>query len=262
MGQPVTRRPLIVEFIGFTGAGKSTIADKLVQSLEHRGLNAVDVKDLIRDRWRDKNRHARKANRFFFHLGYPFRNWKLCTCALKYVLGTRPIRLKEIKWIRYLFVLDWIYKEIRADKSSNGYEVAISSDGFLQIIWTLTLLKQAPSHDDLRLFLETVLEDHDVYPVIFVIDAEEAYSRVRGRHEAGSRLARLTRDEFVQRLVSNRETLEAIFQISRARSSFGSLSVHTSKKVEENLHIIIRELEAKLRPPTDEQCVERDEMHK
>lgn len=246
LGEPLARRPLIVEFIGFTGAGKSTIASKLVPELKRRGINVVDVQDLIKDRWRDKSHLSRQTRRFLFHLGYPLRNWSLCRSALRYVIGTKPIRLKEIKWIRHLFVMDWIYKKIRTDSYSKNYELVISGDGLLQIIWTLSLLKETPSRENIHQFLEIVLEGYDIFPVIFNIDANEAYTRMRGRDEPGSRLARLTRDDVVQRLESNRETLETIFEISRARSTFGSLSVTASKKVEENLAMLVCELEARL----------------
>lgn len=242
MEEPLTTQPLIIEFIGFTGAGKSTIERELVRTLRHQGLNAEDTKTLIANRLSPEKYNVRSVRRFAFYVRYLIRNWKFVWSVTNYVLNTKPLRFREMMMMRHIFFLDSCYKEMRSGNFSDTCEVAICSDGLLQIIWTLTLMKQAPSRDDLTRLLEPIAETHGVHPVIFRIDAEEAYRRICGRDESNSRLANLTREETIQRLESNRETLEEIYQISRKHSFSGSSSVDASMKMEAVLQTLTREI--------------------
>ncbi len=243
MDEPTIPRPLIVEFVGFTGAGKSTIQNELMNRLAARGLGFVDVGGRVKTRWADNSVVVRRLQKLLFFLRYPFMNLRLFSAAIRYVTAVKPFRFQEARWIRHLFVLDRAYKSLFDNGCSPVPRVAVCGDGFLQVIWTLTLMREPPPRQILHRMMDVILRDHDIFPILVVVSASEACSRLRNRPVPGSRLAHMSDDTVLNVLERHRETLTEIFTVSGERSSQGSLTISGADNVEENARQICQHLE-------------------
>ena len=242
MGERLRDSLVFVEFIGLPAAGKSTISRALTSSLSRKGINAVSVKDILRMNRRPGFNPDKTMEKFAFYLLYFFRQPMFVKHVFRYILRTRPFSLADMLRIRHLFGLDELYRKSNFDQRSNGYDIGICEDGFLQVIWSLTPMRCVPSDEEITKLLEFLCSRHRIYPVFLSADPQTSLERMLGRERPKSRIAFLPRDEALQRLERQQKVIRYLYQVASRLSRRGGLCIPASQSVSANVDAIVEEI--------------------
>jgi hypothetical protein len=238
MAEHLESRLVFLEFIGLPGAGKSTVARKLHVALEKSGINVVSVKDVTASNRRTGRDFKKTVRRISFYLEYIIRHAGFFNLLLGYVLKTRPLSISDAFRIRHIFGLDEVYRQIESGRLSNSYEVAISEDGFLQVAWSLTSMRDVPRTEDVIRLLENLMSRHRIYPIFVMVDPHTALERMLQREGGRSRFALCARNEALTRLKHQRQLLRVIYEVSKHLSPCGGISLSALRNASENASAI------------------------
>jgi thymidylate kinase len=242
MGEPLRDDLVFVEFVGLPGAGKSTISRELISSLIRKGVKVATIEDIISTNWRNSSNPEKMVGRFTFYLFYVLRQAAFVRHILRYIVRTRPFSLADSLRTRHMFGLDEVYRKVSFGRFSDGYDIAICEDGFLQVIWSLTSMRRVPSDEDVGVLLEFLCSRHQIYPVYLLADPQTSLERMLGRERPRSRIAFRPRDEALQRLERQQEAIRCLYQVSSRISRRGGLCIPASQSVSGNVDAIVEEV--------------------
>lgn len=242
MGEPLNDDLVFIEFIGLPGAGKSTISRELISSLIRKGVKVASIEDIVNTNWRTGFGSDKMAGKLTFYLFYVLRHATFVKHVLRYILRTRPFSVADSFRIRHMFSLDELYRQVSFGRFSDGYDIAVCEDGFLQVIWSLTSMRHVPSDEDIAKLLEFLCSRHQIYPVYLSADAHTSLERMLGRERPRSRIAFRPRDEALQRLERQQETIRCLYRVSSRLSRRGGLRIQAAQSVSENVETIMEEV--------------------
>ena len=242
MGEPLNGDLVFIEFIGLPGAGKSTITPARMASLIRKGVKVASIENIGNTNWRKGFGSDRMPGKLTFHLFYILRHATFVKHVLRYILRTRPFSVADGLRIRHMFSLDELYRQVRFGRFSDGYDIAVCEDGFLQVIWSLTSMRQVPSDEDVAKLLQFLCSRHRIYPVYLSADARTSLERMLGRERPRSRIAFRPRDEALQRLERQQEAIRCLYRVSSRLSRRGGLCIQATRSVAENVETIMEEV--------------------
>ncbi len=186
--------PVVIEFLGIPGAGKTTLASAVAEELRGRGYSChLSLSD---DPPRRRGLRARilHVKKIVWALAADPR---LGSCLLVFVLRTRPRSLPRISRMgSFIRLMDGAFR-----RSRRGPERYVVLDqGLLQAIWSIALFGTPPPQSSLRALLRVL---HARYPVgAVVVDVEPglAWERLVTRPVAKSRIERAGRGDLMTAL--------------------------------------------------------------
>lgn len=244
------QQPLYVEFVGFPGAGKTTVSLELVPQLVAQQYRCV-----VRGngRWaRDQGQYgSRKApshknrgifGKAFVYLTLHVAMWRLAARAYASVLSEGRIAENRIRAVRSLLqALNGIRGACQIVLDGEA-DLLIYSQGFAAYLREMGLPDGPTARTKLtRLagMVAEVLAPARVVLVVFELDPETAVARIQQRPEQIGRYDRMSREEALRELHQQRPSLEAVVEsLSRAGAVHGVLRVDAAEAPEENARLI------------------------
>ena len=194
--------PLVVEFVGLPGAGKSALASRLVASLSERGVSCGERKN-VGGSGSPRSIHYTALG--LFYLCHPVE--LRAALQLASTGSPRPVR-RVYQAIKYVSV--WSYRMRLARR--RGYQAVVLDQGVVQDAWSLML--RGPWRDEIvhravsRAILATGLPYALVY---FDIPVEAAVKRIEDRPTMESRFDRVEPVEATRQLRLQGNRLERLF---------------------------------------------------
>ena len=152
---------MIIEFLGVSGVGKTTVAEKYRQDLEDHGNKVVwDTRDL----YRKHNWLSRNLRKMVFVFSYGIRNRKWCRSFRKYL--AMEIENWKDEFRPYF---NGIFLKYRLAKDRSGESVRVFDEGAIQFLWAIKLRsgKAVTEEDVTQLFRFFEVPDE-----LIVVEAE------------------------------------------------------------------------------------------
>lgn len=179
------RMPMIVEFVGLPGAGKTTVAGAVVRLLRLHGASVTDRENI--QRWLQNLPPIQKAA---FTLYKPGRLLRTAIAAFTYSVSVRPITRDHVsRAARTPFYKP--YLEHFLDR--HACEVCVLDQWSLQELWSLHIDGSARRVDEPGRLVKALLSEEPLLYVFLRIAPAEAARRVASRSHGGSRFDGLDR---------------------------------------------------------------------
>ncbi|HEY9622358.1 MAG TPA: AAA family ATPase [Crinalium sp.] len=181
MGESVTKpsQPLVIEFVGLPGAGKTTVFHQVVAQLREEGIS-VAARDEILKQWKSTGR-VKKL------LQLLPQTWNhVQTLVQSLVLASQVKPLNRQSFAKAVKVYTNV-KRIDAIAQSRSHQLIVLDQGLLQEIWSVGITGKPPETKQIQRELSTLFQTRSVAIVDFNIDVETALQRIQQRPTEGSR---------------------------------------------------------------------------
>lgn len=174
-------KPLIIEFVGLPGAGKTTVFDPVASYLKSQEISVV-LRSEILEEWQ-----AQPQFKKFLKL-IPDNPNQLNILFQSLKLGTqvKPINLTSFSKAAKVFT-----NAKRLD-SVSLCQAILMDQGLLQEIWSIGLTGTPPSIEHLQSSLFPLFESRKIAIVYFKIDIETALDRIQNRSTGRSRFDQIS----------------------------------------------------------------------
>lgn len=205
--------PLVVEFIGPPGAGKTAVAHEVIAQLEGAGYRCFGHSKASAPESIDK-KSGGTVSKLKTLVGLAvlcLKHRQLAFAALRY---TQAIRPRNVASLRRLFILLSRFGFVRG-VMFEGYDFLILDQGPLQNIWSIgTTGDGRPADRDLLRVVRTVVEDLAPIVVLVEVDAELASERVANRPTMRSRFDHMSRSKARECLAQHEELFSRLFEFA------------------------------------------------
>ena len=121
-----------VEFTGLPGAGKSTLADAIIEHINASGIACYNYDQVFR--------RSGIANKWLISVFYYLKNFKLFFFLLLYTLRSSPARANILRYnlIRFIELLKLIVVLETYQKRLESPALFIFDQGIIQCLWSIT----------------------------------------------------------------------------------------------------------------------------
>lgn len=186
--------PIVIEYFGLPGAGKTTVAENVISRLRRSGKRVADLSDIdqlgnrySRERLLIGNQLLKAHIRYGMGLGY----YLATTRPLKYesVIRTALLPLSELRLGRTLLKSEGCVYVLDQFTIQSIWSIAVGSNR-----WSKRWVSQVV-HDML-----TINNQAERAFVFFDIDADSAADRIESRTNGNSRFDNKARDEVLSKL--------------------------------------------------------------
>jgi thymidylate kinase len=213
---------LLLEFVGLPGAGKTTVAARLVSCLRARGITCAD---------RRTGGNPRDAFRRLRRAAFLVRNANLAFSSLRFAASVWPVSLARLTHAARL--AGWA-RQLRVYAGSE-VDVVVLDQGPVQDAWSMTVPGELWDDAALRVAVRRLVESTNI-PRAYVyvsVDADTAVDRLRQRRGSSSRFDRLSDADARRWLVRYEDSLSSIFQYAVAVANAPFLRLDGTLPVEE-----------------------------
>lgn len=226
MGCP-TSKPVIIEFNGLPGSGKTTISLLLKKRIE--GLNNIVFL-----------KYYRKV--FFcnvYSILLAIRYWRLFFLVKKY---SKIFRLKRPLRLCLLYVsYVRMYHDFLKDKSS---DILIIDQGVVQSLISLAYKDRVSKNDSLKeLLLKSEIDTPQIVFVNCLINEKLAMNRIIARNQKGGRVDSMEAQEMERTLCVQSENFQCIRdEIKKVYSHINFIDIDMEGSAEDNTNVILSQL--------------------
>lgn len=196
------RRPVVCEFVGLPGAGKTSAAASVVQQLRARGSPCGERRSLGRGTAGPVLSRIRNTG---FHLTHS----RHLLSALRFGMSVRPVGAVSVP--HAYRVANWAVALNRVRRY--GFDPVILDQGILQELWSVTLAGSRWSQSAMERVLRGILREASLSLVLVFLDIgiDAAAERIRRRPPTTSRFDRLDPPQAKRLLASREVTLKRLF---------------------------------------------------
>ena len=198
-------RPLIIEFAGLPGAGKTTIVDRIVEMERQENLGVLSFRHLSQLEYR-RNRTAQRLLRVTGAIGLLWKKPGMMLHLLRYALLTKPFVRSRVRCV-WDFVALAQQLDCRRANSRGEHRAELLDHGFVQTLGSIVLPCAPPRSENLRTLVAYALADWVDGLVWVECSPETALSRVRNRVGGGSRFDRWPDEVFRQNQMTMLEVM-------------------------------------------------------
>lgn len=212
--------PLIVEFVGLPGAGKTTVARHVIRRLRRDGYRCADRRLIGGEPLVRAAHYARFAARTVTAPGQ-------LLAAIRCGLAVEPLTPDRVR--HTLTLCAWGYRLDLAHR--RDLDVILFDQGVLQTVWSVILDGDMPSVAALERALQTM-----ALPTAYVhfdIDIDSAVSRIQQRPTGTSRFDHMTPDTAAAALAAHRSRFRDLIQLAIRLGGGARLDLPASRPPEE-----------------------------
>lgn len=231
-------RPLLIEFMGLPGAGKTTLAQLVLQDLSAAGyhcfaLSRLDAPEAIEKR---KGGLFSKLKTLCGLLFSSLLYGSIARSAFLYTLHVRPFNLGSLRRLIVLLTrLDFMRR-----LAHSPYDIVLLDQGLLQNVWSLSVTGEPPTDDRyLRRLLEAIHDEFSPLVVGVHVGADLATERVTTRPTMRSRFDTLPADHAGSLLARHKDVISKILSLSASLQEDGCLDVNGGRPPDQNVRIIV-----------------------
>jgi thymidylate kinase len=230
--------PLVLEFVGLSGAGKSTAAEVLLERLRQRGYHCAH-RHMIGGQELPRADHFRRLG--WYLLSHP----RVLQAAAR--LGIPATRQGSSRLREALRFHVWSYRLTLARKL--GSDIVVLDQGVVQEAWGLMVRQTGWDRAALEVAVGDVIGQlQSRYALVyFEVDRPTAARRIAARSHGESRFDQMTQTEMGQLLDQSAPLLRAMYDTTVRVLNLPSLIVDGSRPVEELVTEIASFAEARLR---------------
>ncbi|MBT8488489.1 MAG: AAA family ATPase [Gemmatimonadetes bacterium] len=225
--------PLVVEFIGPPGAGKTAVAHEVIEHLEGEGYRCFGHSKARAPESIDKKSGGigSKLTTLVRFAVLCLSHRRLTVAALRYTQAVRP---RDVSGLRRLFILLSRFGFVR-DVMAEGYDFVILDQGPLQNIWSIgTTGDVRPADRELLRVVRSVVEDLAPIVVLVEVDADLASERIATRPTMRSRFDRMSRSEASESLAQHEELFRRLFELAGRVGSPEGVRIDGSRPIARN----------------------------
>lgn len=231
-------RPLVIEFIGLPGAGKTTIAQNTIENLSADGYSCYGLSTLDNPESLEKEKgglFSKLRMLYYFSISCVLF-WRFAINALLFLMQLRPFSLVNLR--RFLILLVRL-KSVRALMDGN-YDFIILDQGLIQYIWSMAVTgEQQINSKYLELVMKSILDEIPLFVIMVDIETELAINRIVSRPTMRSRFDRISPSEAKVILSKHREMFTQIVYSADTFRETGYLNVNGNQPVKENVGLIV-----------------------
>ncbi|HEY9675245.1 MAG TPA: hypothetical protein V6D11_27635 [Waterburya sp.] len=249
-------QPIVVEFVGMMGSGKSTITRLVLDELNRRGYQCPSQKKIVS--WMAKSGfnnlpvslgilqklcYYSKFSYLISALQFPLVAFK----AYHFALSVSPQNRNS--WQASRSSMNWMgifNKYIR----NSPYDAVVLEEGAIQYTLQIPLFGEQYSDNAQKQLISSLLTNQNHLVVFLKIDAETAMKRIQGRAAASHQQGMLawqfeneTEDEQMRRASQAVNLFESLVKPLRELSPRSLIEVDTLKDPQENAALVVDSIE-------------------
>lgn len=238
------KKPVLVEFNGLPGSGKTTVANLLYSRFETAGYNV------------DERENTYLINR----LGSFSRYWKMLKSGgillpwrlFSYYLSIEPLKLDRLRQVKRIY--DWTASYVRLfEQGGRGWDVVIVSEGFVQAVVSAVFLDDFGKKKELQHMLGYFLNrNFNIVIVDCIIDESVATKRIMSRLGKTGRFDRMAVTHIEGNLIRHNKNLEIVRRNLRYMGCPETVRIDMEKSPEENCELVYQVVERKVRRSVEE----------
>jgi len=223
--------PLVVEFVGLPGAGKTTVFREVVTQLRREGITVIPRDEMLQQ-WQNLS----LLQRLLRLIPQTRNQWSVLWHSVSFAAQVKPINLASFHKVAQLFAN---VSRLDAIAPSQGCGVILLDQGFLQEVWSVGITGSFPSSLQIQSELSCLLRLRRMAIVEFNIDVETALGRIQGRPTQESRFDRMQPQEARSRLLQYEAGLQAVIQGTKVFAP-RFMEVDSTHSIEEKANKIVR----------------------
>jgi thymidylate kinase len=235
----IIKKPVLVEFNGLPGSGKTTVANLLYSRFEAAGYNV------------DQRENTYLINRF----GSLGRKWRMLKSGgivlpwrlFNFYLSIEPVTLERLHQIKRIYAWTSSYTRLYRD-GGRGWDVVLVSEGFVQAVVSAVFIDDFGKKKELQDLLNYFLcQDFNIVIVDCVIDEGVAAERILNRKGIKGRFDNMSVTHLEGNLAIHNRNLEIVRKNLRYMGCPETVRIDMDKPPEENCELIYRVVESRIR---------------
>lgn len=230
--------PLVVEFVGLPGAGKTTIAHQVIDELTARGYRCFGHSTLSSPEGREKRSGgvSSKLSTLGRLVSSCLAHRRIAADALDYTVRVNPLGILGLqRLLKFLIRLDFVRELMEGD-----YDVLVLDQGPIQNLWSIATTGRAPaSSDQLARVLRDVLDEVRPHVVLVDVEPDLAFERVAVRSTMRSRFDRMPPSEAEALLARHGALFGRLVELAEGFAATGFLRVDGRHAVEKSASLIV-----------------------
>ncbi len=168
-----SQNPLVVEFVGLPGSGKTTLSNLVASKLEAKGIKIVSREEILRQ-W-----HQKKALQKLLKLFSSNSNqWNILRNSLTFAAQVKPINLQSFLRAGKVFVN---VKRNDAVVRAGNCQIILLEQGLLQTVWSVVITGSLPQFSYPKGAMTALFDNRLIAIVNCKIDLNTAVFRIKNR---------------------------------------------------------------------------------
>ncbi|MGF1540307.1 MAG: NB-ARC domain-containing protein [Pleurocapsa sp.] len=229
MGESLTEKfekfkPLIVEFVGLPGAGKTTISQQVELKLKERDLQIVS-RDKILKQWEQENLWQKVVQLLPDNL----HDWHILINSLIFALQVRPINRQSFSKAAKIFAN---FKRNNAVALAKDCDIILLDQGLLQETWSVSITGSPPPGKYLKREIIPLFDRSTTIIIYCQIDIDTALKRIQNRTTSNSRFDQMDAKKAQELLEKYFFYLQEIINCARTSNTI-ILELDSSQEIKE-----------------------------
>lgn len=232
MGKHLKKFPLIIEFNGLPGSGKTTLSSHIADYLNKNNIRCLLYQDYLK--LNSRKSKVLKVSNFLFELMKP-SNWPFIYYSTSFLKSAGLWSRDRISRLRSMF---YMYMNIKKLIKKESIDVIIIDQGVIQTIISILFLKNLSCEEQVNKILECLSETITKFCIINVhVDVDLVSQRIVKRQKMSSRIDRMNEEEARDYLLANSRNFNKIRKII-SEINIQHLNIDTFLDVKKNSRII------------------------
>ena len=170
-----SQNPLVLEFVGLPGSGKTTISHLVASKLEAKGIKIVSREEILKQ-WHQKNALQKLLQLFSSNSN----QWTILVNSLKFAAQVQPLNLFSfVQAIKIFFNV----KRNDAVVRGENCQLILLDQGLLQEAWSVVIAGSLPKLSYLKREMLSIFYNRSIIIVNLKIDLDTSVSRVQNRQK-------------------------------------------------------------------------------
>ena len=170
-----SQNPLVVEFVGLPGSGKTTISHLVASKLEAKGIKIVSREEILKQ-WHQKNALQKLLQLFSSNSN----QWTILVNSLQFAAQVQPLNL--FSFVQAIKIFFNVKRNDAVVRGANC-QLILLDQGLLQEAWSVVIAGSLPKLSSLKREMLSIFYNRSIIIVNLKIDLDTSVSRVQNRQK-------------------------------------------------------------------------------